>query len=183
MLGGCGCLRVPRISRSTGDSTAQESEAKESWGIFGDAGATLMEFALSTSVLLMMLMGIITMCLAFYTYNFVADAAREATRYAIVRGSTCTDLPDCNATAGQVSTYVKQLGFPGMTASNLTVSTSWLTASSTRPTTWSACTSGTCNVPGNGVRVVVTYAFPLTLPFVSPDALNLSSTSQMVISQ
>lgn len=149
----------------------------------GDAGATLVEFALSVSILLMMLFGLTAMCLAFYTYSFVADAAREATRYAIVRGSTCTDLPDCNATTNQISNYVKQLGFPGMNTSNMTITTSWLTASSTLPTSWSSCATGTCNAPGNGVRVVVTYAVPLTIPFVSPNALNVSSTSQMVISQ
>ena len=46
-----------------------------------------MEMALICAfVVIPTLFGIIEVSLALYSYNFVTDAAREATRYAIVRG-------------------------------------------------------------------------------------------------
>ena len=134
-----------------------------------------------------MLVGSFQMMLVLYTFHFVSDAAREGSRYAIVRGSTsCTNTPNlsnCNATADQVQTYVKGLNYPGINPANLSVSTTWLKAGTSIPATWSACASGTCNAPGNLVKVVATYSYSLTVPFVPAATWNLTSTSQMVISQ
>jgi Flp pilus assembly protein TadG len=153
----------------------------------GEEGASIVETAFACVIFLAMLIGTFQMMLGFYTFHFVSDAAREATRYAIVRGSTsCTNTPNlsnCNATSAQIQTYVRGLNYPGITSSRLTVTTTWLTASATTPTTWSACTSGTCNVPGNQVKVVAVYAFPFSVPFVPRSTLSLTSTSRMVISQ
>ena len=153
----------------------------------GEEGASLVETAFACTIFLAMLIGTFQMLLASYTFHFVSDAAREATRYAIVRGSTsCTNTPslsNCNASADQIKAYVRGLNYPGITPSKLTVTTTWLTASTTKPTTWSDCTSGACNAPGNQVKVVVTYQFPFSVPFVPRSTLSLTSTSQMVISQ
>ena len=153
----------------------------------GEEGSSLVETALACTVFLAMLTGVFQMSLAFYTFHYVSDAAREGSRYAAVRGSTsCTNTPNlsnCNATSDQIQTYVRGLGYPGITASKLTVATTWLTASSTQPTTWSSCSTGTCNVPGGQVKVVAAYSFPLSVPFVPRLSLSVSSTSKMVISQ
>lgn len=153
----------------------------------GEEGATIAETGLACTVFFAMLIGTFQMMLALYTFHFVSDAAREASRYAIVRGSTsCTNTPNlsnCNATSDQIQTYVRSLNYPGVTSSKLTVATSWLAANSGYPKTWSACTTGTCNTPGNQVKVVATYAFPLSVPFVPKTTFNLTSTSEMVISQ
>ena len=147
----------------------------------------MVETAISCTVLFAILFGIFQMSLAIYVYYFTSDAAREATRYAIVRGSTsCTNtpnLPNCNATATTIQNYVQGLGFPAITPSNVGVSTSWYSASGTTPTTWSACSTGICNAPGNLVKVTVTYPMTLQIPFTQNLSLNLSTTSQMVISQ
>lgn len=140
-----------------------------------------------SSIFFAMMIGSFQMMLVMYTFHFVSDAAREGSRYAIVRGSTsCTNTPslsNCNATADQIRTYVKGLNYPGINPANLSVNTTWLTASSTMPTTWSACSSGTCNTPGNLVKVVTSYSYSLSIPFVPAATWNLTSTSQMVISQ
>lgn len=152
-----------------------------------EEGVTLVETAISCTVLFAMLFGICQMSLAMYVYHFTSDAARQATRYAIVRGSTsCTNTPNlsnCDATAAKITSYVRGLGYPGITSSKLTAATSWYTASSTTPTTWSACSTGICNTPGNLVKIVVSYPMTFQIPFSSNLSLNLSSTSQMVISQ
>ncbi len=140
-----------------------------------------------SSIFFAMLIGSFQMMLVLYTFHFVSDGAREGTRYAIVRGSTsCTNTPNlshCNATADQIQTYVKGLNYPGINPANLTLTTTWLSASTTKPTTWSSCSSGTCNAPGNLVKVVANYSYSLNVPFVPAATLHLTSTSQMVISQ
>lgn len=157
-------------------------------GVRSEDGAAAVGTALACVILLAAFIGVFEMSLALYNYHLICDAAREATRYAIVRGSvSCTNTPNlsnCNATSAEIQSYVQSLGYPY--SSQLTVTTTWLTAvSSGSPatTTWTACTSGTCNAPGNLVNVVVTESFPLHIPFSSSQTINLSSTSQMVISQ
>ena len=136
-----------------------------------EEGATLVEFALCSVVLFMSLFGIIGLCGALYSYNFVADAAQRATRYAIVRGSACSaDLTGCPATSAAVQTYVRNLGYPGIIPGNLTAAATW---------------AGGSNAPGSTVSVTVTYTYPLNIPFWkhSGTILHMSSTSNMAISQ
>ena len=116
-----------------------------------ERGSSSVEFALSLTLLLTLVFGVLIMCLALYTYHFVAEAAREGARYAMVRGSSCTTYSGfssaCPVTSAQVQTYVRDLGFPGISSSKMTVTTTW-------PTTGSACTPSTspCNNPGNLVK-------------------------------
>lgn len=152
-----------------------------------DEGSSLLETSLASSIFLAMLMGIFQMSLAFYTLHYISDAAREGSRFAMVRGSTsCANTPNlsnCNVTSSQVQSYVRGLAYPGIQSSRLTVTTTWMSASPTQPTTWSTCTTGTCNASGNQVKVVAAYIYPLSVPFVPSLSFNLTSTSKMVISQ
>jgi Flp pilus assembly protein TadG len=156
-------------------------------------GATLVEMALSASVLFVMLFGIIEVCMGLYSYNLVSEAARQATRYASVRGTdSCTyatkTFPNCNlnpTTSGNaIQTYVQGLGFPYSSQMNATAT--WWTAvqdangSTTLPT---QCTVASCNSVGNAVKVQVTYSFPLPIPFWNNATLNIKSTSEMMISE
>ena len=146
--------------------------------LHGEEGETIIEVAMSCMALLVLFFGVMEMSLAFYTYHFLSEASRQATRFAIVRGSACTGLATCNASSTDIENYVKGLDFPGIVRGNLTVTTTW-------PTTGAACTPSSlpCNNPGNRVKVKVQYAFPLTIPSIKSTTLTLSSTSQMVISQ
>jgi Flp pilus assembly protein TadG len=167
------------VARETGDNKGLSQGRR---GVHGEDGATMVEMALSLTLLLAMLFGIIEMSLALYTFHYIADAAREGTRYAVVRGSSCSVLTNCNATAAQIQTYVQDLGYPGINSTaHMTVNTTWWTPTPP-PATWSQCTSGICNVPKNAVQVQVTYAFPLSIPYWKITTLNISSTSRMVIS-
>ena len=159
--------------------------------IRGEEGTALIEAALTAAITLSVLFGLLEMAMAFYAYHFVSDAAREGSRYAIVRGSdSCTNTPNltnCNATAAEIQSYVTNLGYPGINSNNLSVTTTWLKATlsgSPATTTWSTCSPASCtNDPGNMVKVVVSYSFPLNILFFSKSTLNISSTSEMVISQ
>jgi Flp pilus assembly protein TadG len=148
----------------------------------GEKGSGLVEFALASSILFSMVFGILQMCLAFYTYDYISEAAREGTRWAMVRGSTsCTNTPGlakCNALTTDISNFVKGLGYPGIDATDyMTVTTTYWNPDGT------ACTSGTCNAPGNAVQTQVAYAFSLSIPFWKVTTLNMSSTSRVLISQ
>jgi Flp pilus assembly protein TadG len=148
-----------------------------------EEGDTIAEFALASTILISIVFGIYETSSALYSYTYISDAAREGTRYAIVRGSACTGFSECSSTpvgvtSAQVQAYVKSLGYPNIVSNNLTITTTW-------PTTGSACTpiASPCNNPGNFVKVVVAYKFPLSIPFVPSTTIHMSSTSEMVISQ
>jgi Flp pilus assembly protein TadG len=144
-----------------------------------EEGQSLVETAVSSMAVLCLFFGVMEMSLALYTYHFLSEAARLATRYAVVRGSACTSfVTACPAQASDVQTYVRNLDFPGIVPANVTVTTTW-------PTTGSTCTPSSlpCNNPGNQVKIKVQYKFPLSIPFMPYSNLTMSSTSQMVISQ
>lgn len=145
-----------------------------------DDGSSLVEAAVSFIFLIAAMFGIFEMSLALFAYHYISDAAREATRYASVRGSQCTNLDHCGATSAQIQSYIQGSAFPGIDMPNVSVTATWLSASSSQPTTWSAC-NNQCNVPGNQVQVVVSYPFPLSIPLVPHSTINMSSTSAMVI--
>ena len=161
------------------------------WSAAADEqGNSLVEMAIGVSLFLMLLIGIIETSLALYTYNYVSDAAREGSRWAIVRGSACSTntpgLDHCNASTSEIQNYVQSLAYPGINSSNLTVTATWLKPSSPPGATWSSCVSSPsapCNQQGYEVQVTVSYPFPLNIPFWQNTNLTVSSTSSMVISQ
>jgi Flp pilus assembly protein TadG len=136
-------------------------------------------------ILLTFLFGIMETALGLYTYHFISEASREAVRYAIVRGNsagaTCATYtsPTCAVTKAQITSYVQNLGFPGIDPSKMSVNTSY----AGYPTGVTCTPSAACNNPGNLVTVNVTYNFPLAIPFVPAHSYSMSSTSAMVISQ
>jgi len=145
-----------------------------------EAGTSIVEFAMASIILFTLVFGVIAICLALYSYNVTAEAAREATRYAIVRGSACSasTFTNCNVTQDQLQTYVRGLGFPGINPASMNLTAAW-------PTTGVTCFPSVtpCNNPGNLVQVTVQYTFPLVIPFVPSRTLTMSSTSAMYISQ
>lgn len=148
----------------------------------GERGSAIVEFALASMVLLTLVFGVIAIAMALYAYHFVSDAAREGTRYAINRGSSCLAYSGftsaCPAIESDVQSYVRGLAFPGINPSLMDVYTTW-------PTTGSTCTPSPapyCNNPGNLVQVTVRYHFPLTIPFIPAETLTMTSSSEMVIS-
>lgn len=153
----------------------------------GESGSSLVEFTVSSVALITIVIGLLQACLAVYDDSLISNIARDAARWAIVRGSTsCTNTPNltnCNATSDQIKSYIKGLNYTGIDGKNLGITVTWLTASSSPPVSWTTCTTGTCNAPGNAVEVTVTYSYPLNIPFLPANTAHLSSASQMVISQ
>lgn len=145
-----------------------------------EQGSAMVEFAASGVVFFAALIGLMKVCLAVYSYHYVSEAAREGARYAIVRGSACTSYTSaCPASSSDIQTYVQNLSYPGITGSAISVNTTW----SAYPTGVVCTPSTTCNNPGDLVTLKVSYAFPLSIPFLSSKTYTMTSTSAAVISQ
>jgi Flp pilus assembly protein TadG len=153
-----------------------------------ERGDGMIEFAVVAIVLFTCLFGIIDCSRALYAYHFASYAAREATRYAMVRGSTwgstscaSTFTFSCNATTANVKAYVQSIVPLGIdSGSPLSVTTTW-------PGTELAGSATTCstengnNSPGCLVMVQISYSFNYILPFLPTSTLALKSTSEVVI--
>ena len=146
--------------------------------------------AVSISALLLVIIGMMKMCLAVYSYHYTSEAAREGARYAIVRGygastthTACVAYESsCVASSDNISSYVKALGYPALTPTNMTVTTSWAGF----PTGVSCTTPNpypNCNQLGGLVTVTVQYSFPLSIPFLPTKTLTMSSTASGILSQ
>jgi Flp pilus assembly protein TadG len=159
----------------------------------------MVENAIVIPVLLMIIFGIMNFCQLFYAYQFASEAARDATRYAALRGSTfsteCSSNPTpygCYALNSDIQTYVR-----GITPAWVVPSTNSLTTTTTWPGVLSgasgACTTtvskitGVDDNPGCLVQVVVSYPFQFfsVIPILSSYVKNftISSTSEVVIVQ
>jgi Flp pilus assembly protein TadG len=164
----------------------QVEKMRRGWcGILRVDGAAVVEMALTSTILFALLIGVIEMCMVLYAYHATAEVARQTTRWAMVRGSdSCSNTPnltECGATAAEIQSYASNLGFLNISTSDVTVN--WCQASGTQPTSWSSCSSTTSNAPGNVVQVAITYPFTLGIPFMAAKTINITSTSQVVISQ
>jgi Flp pilus assembly protein TadG len=139
-------------------------------------GTAMFEYAIVVLISLMMLFGIVDFGRALYAYHFISNAAREGTRFASVRGNTCTFFAsDCPATRGQIRAFVKNVP-QGIDAAALTV-----TPNFTNPNGLPVCGSSQ-NYPGCGVQVRVDYNFRFIFPLM-PVPIAMSSTSEMIISR
>jgi Flp pilus assembly protein TadG len=160
-----------------------------------DSGSSLVEYAIVFIILMAMLLGIADFSRALYAYHFVSSSARDAARYASVRGSTCGPTPvgDCSCSctgyysasgvAGpysqtdattDIQDFVKNVP-TGINPAQLTITPSW-----PNPNALAACTA-TYNAPGCTVKVQVSYQFAFFSPLVSKNTLTFSSTSQEII--
>lgn len=157
-----------------------------------EEGGSLVEMALSCLILIPILFGIVQLSIGLYCFHYAADAAREATRWAAVRGANCGSnfgAAYCSPTSGQASgadgndiaQYVRSLGYPFSGA--VTTSAQWCASNGATPATWTSCSAGGSNAAGNQVQVTVSYAYPLVIPFVPRNTLNVSSVSSMTIVQ
>lgn len=149
-------------------------------------GSTLVEFAVSVSIVIALLFWIFYASMALYADHFTENAARAATRYAMVRGSTwgatCSSPSslECTATGTDVSNYVKALVSPGLDSNALSVTTTW---PGTTPSGATCETSDGNNSPYCEVMVQVTYNFNLTVPFLPYRQIGFSSAATAPITE
>ena len=145
-----------------------------------DLGSVTIETAVSFVLHFALLFGVMEASLGVYAFHFTAEAAREGTRFASVRGFSCTgSMSACPAQSSDIQTYVKGMTYPGIDPAAMTVTTTW----SAFPSGTVCSPSTSCNNPGDLVTVVVQYRFPFAVPLLPSNTWAVTSTSAMVISQ
>ena len=122
----------------------------------------MLESALSMTLLLTIVFGIVEFGLASWTYAQTAYLANEGARYSMVHGGASANPVD----AAAVSAYVKGLA-QGLDPNTLTVTATWTPD----------------NAPGGVVTVRVLSAFSFHTPFMPGNSLSLSSSAKMTIAQ
>jgi len=142
------------------------------------SGATLIEFAISLSTMLMFVFVLLETCIAIYTYAMVSDCAKEASRWAVTRGSTCqtSSSTSCTATATTINAHATGMGFPNPAGGTMTFPNTLF------PVVGGSCTANT-PAPGCQVKVTINYTMPIKLPFVPTNSLSWSTSSEMYILQ
>jgi Flp pilus assembly protein TadG len=157
-------------------------------------GASLVEYAFVVILFLSVLFGISGFGHALFVYQHLNSAAKEATRYAAVRGSTCANDADggsCQATNSasgisgpttdaDVKQYVKTLTPPSIDSTQLAISVCGV---SDKPacadSTPDVCTKNilasdhvtilipkTADYPGCTTQVQVAYAYNFIFPLI-----------------
>lgn len=159
-------------------------------------GSELVEFALTGTLMVVLLFGVLQWMFAIYAYHFTTYAAQQGARYAMVRGYTwskntttnCSSSAPpsftmsyaCTASSSDIQNYVQSLATGGISASNVTINT---TNSYVWPgTTPDGATCAQVNSQGCLVKVTVSYTINF-LPFLKISALPISATSETVILQ
>ena len=153
-----------------------------------------METALSMLAMLMLIFGVIEGCWAVYSFHYLANAAHEAARYAIVRGggwaASCDSAGGwnasmCTASPANVASFAASRGFPGITIDpDKDVCVNYFSSvTASQSATCDKNSTSSSNRLGDIVEVTIAHPFTLTLPGLPAYTWNLSSTSQMVIAQ
>ena len=174
-------------------------------------GQGLVEFGLVLPIFLAMLIGMVDIGRAVWANNAVANAAREAARFASVHGGSCEDLTSTGCTSAYycpVGPAVSTAAVPAAgtscpnpspskqsiydTASSYMIAGgtgSSVTACYFNPTTTTSCTGNTDgasanNARGMAVTVTVTSQVPMIIPSLAGvGTINVSGTSTMLINR
>lgn len=125
----------------------------------GERGATLVEFAIATTVFFLLVFGGIQFARAIWQSNIAANAAKSAARWAAVRG---TSSGQAGATVADVHNFIvtQMYGY-----------------SETDTVTWNP----TDKKQGSTVQVTVQSDYVVRIPFFPVITIPLRSVAQMII--
>jgi Flp pilus assembly protein TadG len=162
----------------------------------GSRAQALVEFALVIPLFLFLLMGIVDFGRVIWATTSLASAAREATRFAIVRGGSATDPCPVGPAGPESPTVTASSSCPNPTPSKQSIidaATNAATAGGTNLSVavcYSDPATGTCsgntdtgtNARGQTVTVVVTSTVSLLTPAILGfTSMNVSGSSTMVV--
>ncbi len=133
-----------------------------------ERGQSLVELAISLTVMLLLLSGAVTFGMALFSYVAMRDAAQEGALFGSFNpctdptGAACTDSTSLNVAA--IQTRVREASNSPLNL-NLTTITVQLTA--TGPTAPRPCEAlETGNSTPNAVQVTIDYDYPIIMPYV-----------------
>jgi Flp pilus assembly protein TadG len=147
-----------------------------------DQGSALIEFALAAATVLLIVFLIVDVGRALYAYDWTSDAARRATRFAMVRGTMCDPLlatycavnsKPRGAQSSDITSYVNSLA--------IAIDTSQVGVNSKCFASGTFAGSPPC-APNAWVQVQVTYNFKFVSPLF-PLSWSMQSTSERAVQQ
>ena len=151
-----------------------------------------MEYAILRTAIPPFIFGIMDSSRSLYSYDFVSNAAREATRHASVHGSTFASQTgrrySCHAHGSDVQGYVQGLAPALTTSRSLTVTTACTGQVSRASVSCTSTANSTPRIDHNPVclmQVVESYPFHFMLPFLPKGATTRrgASTSATTIAE
>jgi Flp pilus assembly protein TadG len=163
-----------------------------------ERGASLVEYSFIVIFFLTLLLGIGGFGHALFVYHHLHNVAKEATRYASVRGLNCSDDSSCVAsnsasgivgptTPADVAAYVASITPSGIDSNYITAhmvvcGVSGTICSPAVTTAAPECNvAATANKPGCPVQVTINYSYNFVFPLIRTTAVSMSSTSDMII--
>ncbi len=139
------------------------------------SGQALVEFALTSIIFFIIVLGLVDVARATWNYNTLAQATREGVRYAMVHGGASSDPSgpgsayyEAPSSDTKVEEAVEKFA-GGLDLSGLSVQAEWLDGS---------------NAPGSSIRVTAAYDYEPIFGFLNifPVDLTMTSSSTMKIS-
>lgn len=124
-------------------------------------GSSVIELALVLPFFLMLTIGMMDFAIGVWSHHTLANAAREAVRYAVVRAVTGGTTDDDIARVARDRAV-------GLHAQKIDVITEWVPPD---------------RGPGSTVRVVLRYPFDPVTPFIARERVTLEATAAMVVAQ
>jgi Flp pilus assembly protein TadG len=135
-------------------------------------GQSLVELAISMTVILLLLSGLVTFGMAFFTYVSLSDAAQEGALYGSVNGDATGTLTSTEITA--ICNAVKQTSNTPVNFSSTDPATKFSCTQGQNTgnninvqVTGASCENGASGSSANAIVVTVSYNFPVSMPFIS----------------
>lgn len=128
----------------------------------GQRGAAMVEFSLAFLAFFFFLYGVMEFSRIVASYNILAGATREGSRYASVHGSSSGSA----VSSSDIQTQVRNWAV-GLDSSSLSVNATWASG----------------NAPGDTVLVKSSYTLTPFTGLLVGNTITLQSSSKMVISQ
>ena len=163
------------------------------------SGQSLVEFALVLPLFLLILIGMIDVGRAIWANNSVANAAREAARYAIVHGGTKSNLCPVGppVTTGSNKTVIPSAStscpYPSPSKQGIKDTATAYAIAAGFPVSVEVCYGASCsgdtdisgatNARGTPITVTVSGQVPMLVPkLVGINQINVDATSTMLVS-
>jgi Flp pilus assembly protein TadG len=146
-------------------------------------GQSLVEFALVFPIIVLLIATFVEIGRAVYTYNTIANAARQAARVAIV--NQLADITECDESRPIEDPYEPHWSLRGcaiVAGKSIGLTTSHISVSYATPPGTTLTCSPTLHV-GCLAAITVTYNFTLATPIVSAfiGPITMTQTSEMPI--
>ena len=130
-------------------------------------GSTSLEFIMAGIPLMFILFSAFESARGMWTYEMMAYAVREGTRYASVHGNGCSSPNSCQVTIGQIASRIQTSG--PLISSSSTLTFTPASGSAVSGTISSLASNSTvwpptgANAPGQNVKIAVSYPFQTIL--------------------